>query len=155
MISPVKNNISVPIDMGKAKEASLEQQSGNIPDTNNINTYSTGKPLRFVSYSTHSKEFFEPLVRFVDKLVTQESEIYKNISEKDTQDENNYIEKSSDKIVDYAKKLSGENKSAAGQIKNAVKQGFKQAQENLGGLPEAQKILDSVIEKIDSWYYDR
>lgn len=155
MISPVKNNIIIPINTGKIKNSNIIEPVSSTASSSSENSLS-GKKLHFVSYHKRSQQFFEPLIRFVDKLVSQEIEINKKLSEREAEKENENIEKAAEKIVDFAKKLSGEDKSQAGQIKNAVRQGIKQANESLENFTEtSQKILNSVFKKIDSWYYDK
>lgn len=62
------------------------------------------------------------------------------------------VEKTSDRIVDFAIALSGGDKAKAGLLKDAIIQGFKEAEKALGGLPEiSQKTYDRVIEKFDAW----
>ncbi len=62
------------------------------------------------------------------------------------------VEKTSDRIVDFAIALSGGDKEKAGFLKDAIIQGFKEAEKALGGLPEiSQKTYDRVMEKFDAW----
>lgn len=59
----------------------------------------------------------------------------------------------SDRIVDFAKAISGGDKSKFELLKNAIEEGFSQAAEALGGaLPEvSQKTYDLVMEKLNNW----
>lgn len=59
----------------------------------------------------------------------------------------------SDRIVEFANAISGGDKSKFELLKNAIKEGFSQAKEALGGtLPEvSQKTYDLVMEKLDKW----
>jgi len=168
MIAPIKSNAFLLIDIGKEKINGSEKSASNSPDANYIDKTSTVKSFHFVSYQKRSQDFYEPLIRFVDNLVTQQSEISKKIADNNSQNEidklektdfetgTNVAEKSAEKIVDFAKRLSGEDKSKVGQLKNAVKQGFIQAEKNIGRLPEAaQKTLENVLNKIDAWYNNK
>ncbi|NLT94821.1 MAG: hypothetical protein GXW85_04695 [Clostridia bacterium] len=62
-------------------------------------------------------------------------------------------EKVSDRIVDFAKAISGGDREKFEILKSAIEEGFKQAAEALGGvLPEiCQKTYDLVMEKLNHW----
>lgn len=62
----------------------------------------------------------------------------------------------SDKIVEFAKAISGGNKEKYDVLKNAIDDGFKEAARILGGeLPEiSQKTYDIVMEKLNKWQQD-
>jgi len=62
-------------------------------------------------------------------------------------------EKVSDRIVEFAKAISGGDKGKFEILKSAIEEGFKQAAEVLGGeLPEiSQKTYDLVMEKLNYW----
>lgn len=59
----------------------------------------------------------------------------------------------SDRIVDFAKAISGGDKSKFGLLRNAIEEGFSEAAKALGGaLPEiSQKTYDLVMEKLNAW----
>ena len=59
----------------------------------------------------------------------------------------------SDRILDFAKALSGNDKSKAQELVDAFKKGFDQATKAWGGkLPDiSQQTYDKVLEKFDSW----
>jgi len=63
------------------------------------------------------------------------------------------VEQTSDRLVSFAKALSGGNSEYADKLIDAVKEGFKQAEEAWGGkLPEiSQKTLDAAVEKLEKW----
>jgi len=62
------------------------------------------------------------------------------------------VEKTSDRIVDFAIALSGGDKEKAVLLKDAIIQGFNAAEKALGGLPEISKQTYSrVMEKFDAW----
>jgi len=62
-------------------------------------------------------------------------------------------EKVSDRIVEFAKTLSGGDKTKFDTLKRGIEDGFKEATRILGGkLPEvSQKTYDLVMEKLDKW----
>lgn len=57
------------------------------------------------------------------------------------------------RIVDFAKAISGGDKSRLGELRDAIKKGFDQAKEALGGtLPDiSQKTYDEVMRQLDAW----
>ena len=62
------------------------------------------------------------------------------------------IEKTSDRIVDFAIALSGGDRSKAETLKDAIIQGFNEAERILGELPDiSQKTFDRVMEKFEAW----
>ncbi|QGU00421.1 hypothetical protein SYNTR_1827 [Candidatus Syntrophocurvum alkaliphilum] len=61
-------------------------------------------------------------------------------------------EKVSDRIVDFAKAISGGDKDKIELLKDAIKQGFEAASAALGGLPEvSEQTYDLVMQKLDAW----
>lgn len=63
------------------------------------------------------------------------------------------VNQTSDRILDFAKALSGNDKSKAQELLDAFKKGFSQATKAWGGtLPDiSQRTYDKVLEKFDSW----
>lgn len=63
------------------------------------------------------------------------------------------IESVSDRLVDFAKAISGGDKSKIGLLRDAINEGFKQAEKAFGGtLPEiSHKTLARTMEKLDAW----
>ena len=63
------------------------------------------------------------------------------------------VEQTSDRIVDFAKALSGGDPDKIEELREAFEKGFKQAEETWGGeLPEiSKKTYDAVFEKFDAW----
>ncbi len=63
------------------------------------------------------------------------------------------VEKTSDRIVDFAKALSGGDEKKADELIGAFKKGFEQATKTWGKtLPDiSQKTYDRVLEKMDNW----
>jgi len=62
-------------------------------------------------------------------------------------------ENTSDRILKFAKAISGGDKSKLGKIRDAIEKGFEEAKKMLGGeLPEiSNKTYDLVMEKLDAW----
>ena len=63
------------------------------------------------------------------------------------------VEKTSDRIVDFAKALSGGDEKKADELIGAFKKGFDQATKAWGKtLPDiSQRTYDRVLEKMDNW----
>jgi len=59
----------------------------------------------------------------------------------------------SERIVAFAKAVSGDDKGKIGQLKNAIIQGFKEAEKAFGGkLPDiCQDTYDEVMKQLDEW----
>ena len=63
------------------------------------------------------------------------------------------VNQTSDRILDFAKALSGNNPEKADELLAAFKKGFSQATKSWGSkLPDiSQRTYDAVIEKFDAW----
>lgn len=63
------------------------------------------------------------------------------------------VEQTSDRILDFAKALSGNDPDKADELLNAFKKGFSQATKAWGDkLPDiSQRTYDAVVEKFDAW----
>ncbi len=63
------------------------------------------------------------------------------------------VKQTSDRILDFAKALSGDDSSKADLLLDAFKQGFKEATKTWGkDLPDiSQKTYDAVVEKFNKW----
>ena len=63
------------------------------------------------------------------------------------------VEQTSDRLVEFAKALSGGDPSKADTLIGAVKKGFEQAAKAWGGeLPEiSKKTIDAAIKKMEAW----
>lgn len=63
------------------------------------------------------------------------------------------VEQTSDRILDFAKALSGDNPEKADLLLDAFKKGFEQATKSWGKkLPDiSQRTYDAVVEKFDNW----
>ena len=66
------------------------------------------------------------------------------------------VDKTSDRIVDFAKALSGNDPSKASELMDAFKKGFEEATKSWGKtLPDiSQRTYDAVIKKFDEWTGD-
>lgn len=75
-------------------------------------------------------------------------------AQKDVADDGYWgVDKTSDRLVDMAKALSGGDSSKADTLIAAIKKGFDQAADAWGGeLPEiCQKTIDAAVQKLNDW----
>lgn len=62
------------------------------------------------------------------------------------------IKKVSDRIIEFAKAISGGDKSKIPELRGAIEAGFKAAEKVIGDLPEiSNKTHDLIMEKLDEW----
>ena len=63
------------------------------------------------------------------------------------------VKQTSDRILDFAKALSGDDPTKAQELLEAFKKGYAQAEKTWGGeLPDiCKRTYDAVIEKFDAW----
>lgn len=62
------------------------------------------------------------------------------------------VKKVSDRILNFAKALAGEDKSKIPELRNAIIQGFKEAERIMGQLPDISKrTYDEVMNKLEEW----
>lgn len=63
------------------------------------------------------------------------------------------VEQTSDRIVDFAKALAGDDADKADELLSAFKKGFSEATKSWGKtLPDiSQRTYDAVVKKFDSW----
>ena len=75
-------------------------------------------------------------------------------AQKDVADDGYWgVAKTSDRLVDMAKALSGGDSTKADELIAAIKKGFDQAADAWGGeLPEiCQKTIDAAVQKLNDW----
>ncbi len=63
------------------------------------------------------------------------------------------VEKTSDRIVEFAKAVAGEDPSRIDAIREGIEQGFEEARKAFGGwLPDiSHETYDAVMDKLDQW----
>jgi gas vesicle protein len=63
------------------------------------------------------------------------------------------VEQTSNRLLEFAKAISGDDKTKFDQLKSAIEEGFSEAKKAWGGeLPDiCQKTIDSTLEKLDKW----
>jgi hypothetical protein len=113
------------------------------------------------SYDQMKKDILKGFLRSVGAEVPEEEEVNKAKPTKELQIPEYWnAENTSQRIVDFAVSFSGLFEGSGDEfldmIKNAIDEGFKQAREMLGNLPdEVSGLIDDtyklVMEKLDSW----
>jgi hypothetical protein len=88
-----------------------------------------------------------------DVEITVDSETQASAQEAISEDGYYGVNKTSERIIDFAKALSGGDKSKIETLRNAFKEGFESAKEAFGGeLPEiSQQTYDKVMQGFDDW----
>ncbi|BBE31473.1 hypothetical protein OSSY52_16140 [Tepiditoga spiralis] len=96
------------------------------------------------------KEYVDYLVKKQNGIKVKEpdlSEIKDELSKEDWS-----AEGVANRIIEFAKSISGGDKSKIKLLKDAIEQGFNEAKKELGSLPEvSQKTHDLVMKKLDEW----
>lgn len=130
-------------------------------------------PATIERLKAEADERFAQLKGIVEKMLLKQTstydssmslaDMYRNLdvdpaaveqAKKDIADDGYWgVEQTSDRILDFAKALAGEDVELAKGMLDAIKEGFKQAQEAWGEeLPEiSQKTLDASLEKVQNW----
>jgi len=117
-----------------------------------------------------SQKSYETLRKLVEKLISKQGKKLEDLLEgKDvllvdeetraaaaqavSEDGELGVKAVSERIVAFAKEVSGNDKNRIGELKNAIIQGFKEAEKALGGkLPDiSQRTYDEVMKKLDEW----
>ncbi|WP_317367757.1 hypothetical protein [uncultured Tyzzerella sp.] len=89
---------------------------------------------------------------FYKILTTDSKDLYK--AKKDISEDGYYgVNQTSERILSFAKSVSGDNPKKIQEMRDAVEKGFKKAEKMWGDkLPEiSQKTYDKVMEQFDKW----
>lgn len=178
MLNPVKNNPVVLIDEDRSKKLLREKSYTPTDETgievsigqSLVNTATYSKPHApasnkdEISLKKRLEDFFEPLRIFVDNLLSKQDNLLKKVSVKHPQQQSAEaaeltsedgdlgIDKTAKRIVEFAKAISGGDKTKVSNLKEAIDQSFKEAEEILGELPEISvKTHDEVFKRLDEW----
>ena len=99
------------------------------------------------TYQTSLADTYKKLAELADPETIEQAK-------KDIADDGYWgVEKTSDRMVEMAKALAGDDPTKADKLIEAVKKGFKQAQSAWGeDLPEISgKTVDATIKKLEQW----
>lgn len=136
---------------------SVKKNVGQIYDKNTI-----------LKLKAETDKAYDSLRRIVEELLTRQGKTFKlfdsdsivKVDEKARLEAQDLIsadgelgvEKTSQRIVDFAIAISGGDKSKLEEIKTAIDKGFKEAERVLGELPEiSRQTYDAIMEKLDAW----
>lgn len=155
-------------DTGVVYEPSKKTES---KDTSKVNDYQS--VIKQMKGELSSKN--QQLQNLVDQLLSKQAKKYTTLkdlftdlkdgkvdvdpatiaqAQKDVADDGYWgVDKTSDRLVDMAKALSGGDSSKADTLIAAIKKGFDQAADAWGGeLPEiCQKTIDAAVQKLNDW----
>ena len=155
-------------DTGVVYEPSKTTES---KDTSKVNDYQS--VIKQMKGELSSKN--QQLQNLVDQLLSKQAKKYTTLkdlftdikdgkvdvdpatiaqAQKDVADDGYWgVDKTSDRLVDMAKALSGGDSSKADTLIAAIKKGFDQAADAWGGeLPEiCQKTIDAAVQKLNDW----
>jgi len=156
-----KNNVN---EKSQTKNTAVDIKKDNIANKDYTYTKLSEKNIKNVdilksemdkSYSNLKKLINDLILKqnSEEKKIKLNGEIAKKAKEATSKNGRFSPEKLSDKIVDFAKNISGGNKSKFNELKNAIIQGFEEAKKVLGGeLPEiSKKTYTLVMEKLEDW----
>lgn len=154
-----------PLDEAVKYEPSEKQESVTYSKPGHVYDKVTVDKLK-----AQSKQAYSYLRNLVEQLVLKQGHSIKTISAEDwanieiddeTRSEAQSLidpggplspEAVSDRLVDFAKAISGGDVSKLKTLKEAIEKGFKEAESLLGELPEISKqTYRLVMEKLDAW----
>jgi phosphoenolpyruvate-protein kinase (PTS system EI component) len=160
-IAPVKESQAAVLELGKSSESSptySKPKAKNI-DAAEINrlwkeSQDTYKSLRELVESLISKQGkkLDDLLNGKEVLLIDEET--KAAAAMAISENGEFgVKAVSERIVDFAKALSGDDKAKFDELKDAIIQGFKEAEKAFGGkLPDiSQNTYDEVMKQLDEW----
>jgi len=154
---------------------------GGEKETGGRDIYTKGDPINKLTYEKsvtktdsfsleklkeESDRAYSTLRKLVEKLLESQGRNYLDSCKKSELDQPSKMEAArlvaeagplgaeavSDRIVDFAKAISGGDKSKLDELIKAIDQGFREAARVLGGLPEVSlKTYDLIMQKLDKW----
>ena len=96
------------------------------------------------------KEYVDYLVKKQNGMEVKEPDLMKIKDELSKEDWS--AEGVANRIIEFAKSISGGDKNKIELLKKAIEQGFSEAEKELGTLPEiSQKTHDLIMKKLDEW----
>lgn len=175
-ISPVKPVKSRYLEKDKDNKEKPSQEAVKYEPSQNREPVTYKKPGHVYDHVTveklkkQSEEAYNHLRGLVEKLLLKQGHSLKTITAEEWAnievDEATRLEAQSmiapggslspeavsDRIVDFAKAISGGDIEKLDKLKEAIDEGFKQAESILGELPEISKeTYKLIMEKLDTW----
>ena len=166
----------------KAVEAKTTEDTGVVYEPSDASESKTGSSAKVTDYQNVIKQMKgelssknQQLQNLVDQLLSKQAKKYTTLkdlftdikdgkidvdpatiaqAQKDVADDGYWgVAKTSDRLVDMAKALSGGDSAKADELIAAIKKGFDQAADAWGGeLPEiCQKTIDAAVQKLNDW----
>lgn len=173
-------NVTVPrVNNAKTAEESLTKRNENsmvakdeyLPSTTttNVNTYLKPDADTIAKLRAESERTYSSLRQLVEQLLKRQGMTYRGgVAPEKLEIDNATIQEAealvaeggefsaenvSDRIVEFAKNISGGDKSKLAMLKGAITRGFEAAASALGGqLPEVSlRTYELVMEKLAAW----
>ena len=166
----------------KAVETKTTDNTGVVYEPSDASENKTGSSSKVTDYQNVIKQMKgelssknQQLQNLVDQLLSKQAKKYTTLkdlftdikdgkidvdpatvaqAQKDVADDGYWgVAKTSDRLVDMAKALSGGDSAKADELIAAIKKGFDQAADAWGGeLPEiCQKTIDAAVQKLNDW----
>lgn len=160
----------------KLLDPAVKLDIGNRPETPPAyGRYRTVQPdmKSIEALQKEAEDALAPLRQMVEELLTSQGKAFKRANLKATEGEMVEItpemraeaqkniseggafsvENTANRLFEFAKAISGGDKSKADQLKESIQEGFKQAEEAWGGaLPDISKqTLELALKKVDDW----
>lgn len=166
----------------KSAETKTTEDTGVVYEPSNATESKTDSSSKVTDYQNVIKQLKgelstknQQLQNLVDQLLSKQAKKYTTLkdlftdikdgkvdvdpatiaqAQKDVADDGYWgVDKTSDRLVDMAKALSGGDSAQADKMISAIKKGFEQAADAWGGeLPEiCQKTVDAAVKKLNDW----
>lgn len=121
---------------------------------------SCGEKKEKASYKNRVDDFILPLVKFVDRLISAQDEMFKNLIEKEEENKESIeqfeskgllsVDNVSQRIVDYAKRIPKEYNPTYFKIRASIEKGFAEAEKRQGNLSAPSKnTKEAIIKKLE------
>ena len=163
-----KTKASQATNTADAKDIGVVYETSSKTDdkSNKIKDYSSVVATMKKELSTKNEQLQNLVTKLLGKQAgkyTKLADLFKDIqadpatieqAQKDIADDGYWgVEQTSDRIVDFAKALSGGDPAKADTMLEAFKKGFKAATKSWGKeLPDiSQRTYDAVLKKMDAW----
>ena len=163
-----KTKVSQTTNTADAKDIGVVYETSSKTDdkSNKIKDYSSVVATMKKELSTKNEQLQNLVTKLLGKQAgkyTKLADLFKDIqadpatieqAQKDIADDGYWgVEQTSDRILDFAKALSGDDPDKADAMLEAFKKGFEQATKAWGDkLPDiSQRTYDAVVEKFNKW----
>ena len=159
----------------ESKEAAVYEKSKDTSSSGSVKKTYKKDTATIEQMKADAEQRSQQLRSLVEKMMTKQGQTFNNAADmyrllregkltvdpetaaqaqKDIADDGYWgVEQTSDRLVSFAKALSGGDPSKAEELMAAVKKGFKQATKTWGDeLPDlCKRTLDATMEKMEKW----